>query len=60
LTYFDISNTDKNWVVKNNNGKIVPSQVIKDGGIYRLAFLADVPALGYNTYFISETKKTEF
>lgn len=57
VAYIDISSPDKNWIVKNISGKPVPSQIIENNGTYKLAFLSDVPALGYNTYSISEVKK---
>ena len=47
------------FVIKDNKGNIVPSQLIKEDGKLLLAFISkDVPSLGYCTYTLSKGKNT--
>lgn len=49
----DINNT----VIKDHNGKNVPSQIINGKNGYEVVFVADqVPSLGYKTYYLATGK----
>lgn len=46
------------FVVKDSEGKIIPSQLMKENGKLLLAFVAkNIPSLGYSTYTLSKEKK---
>ena len=53
----DIANiavSSANYIIKDDEGRIVPSQIIKEGDKLILCFLAEnIPSLGYRTYTLA-------
>jgi len=58
IAYYEIDGLqDNNVIIKDENGKIVPSQIISKNGKKNIAFLVkDIPSLGYKTYSLSKGK----
>lgn len=46
------------YIIKDNKGKIVPSQIKKEDNFYKIYFtIKDIPSMGYQTYYLSEGKQ---
>jgi len=57
IAVLPVKNALVNYTVKDANGTIIPSQIIRTADSVGLALMADVPALGYNTYYLSKASK---
>ena len=60
VVMFDVKlNAAQNIVIKDNEGNILPTQLVKNGDSVKVAFLVkNIPSMGYKTYSISKGKTT--
>lgn len=49
----------KQYIIKDINGKVIPSQIQKKDNQYNIYFsIKDIPSIGYQTYYLSPGKQT--
>ncbi len=54
------ASTEKRTIVRDDKGRVVPSQILKRDGHCALSFIAeDVPSMGYRTYYLDRGKRNE-
>ncbi len=55
MVSIDVSNMKGNWIINDQDGKEVPSEVYENGARRYLSFLAEkVPSIGYKTYYLKK------
>ncbi len=58
LATIPLKDTLVKYIVKDRNGQVIPSQIVRSENSVGLSFVAnDVPAVGYNTFYLSSTTK---